>query len=362
MKTGIADLPLHGGKAPRWLFSRMTRLSREIIKAVVWNFGPDELIARLSDPFWFQAFGCILGFDWHSSGLTTTVCGAMKQGMRGIEKDLGIFFTGGKGSVSRQTPNEITLKSESVSINPSPLIYASRLSAKVDSAAVQDGYQLYQHMFIFTLKGKWSVIQQGMNEANKYARRYHWLGEKVDSFVVEPHSAICCDKKENDVLNMVSKESEDSRNLSTEISKLKPDKLYSEFYHINQPRFPSHHEVLMKDINSSHIKKIFLTTYEKQPEDFEKLLGIEGVGPKTVRALALLADLLYGKKPSYADPVRFSFAHGGKDGHPYPVNRKVYENTINFMEKALSSAKLGQNEKFNSLKKLEKMFGGGSFI
>lgn len=351
MKTGTADLPLHGGKAPRWLFSRMVRLSREITKAILWNWGSQEFLRKLSDPFWFQSFGCLLGFDWHSSGLTTTACGALKEGLKGIEKDLGIYVAGGKGRVSRGTPDEIRLKSP----QPEPLVYASRMSAKVDSAAVQDGYQLYQHTFVFTPEGKWAVIQQGMNEATRYARRYHWLGEKVEDFVVEPHSGICGEKKEKDVMNLVSKESARTREISAEISRLRPETVLKEVGRLQALKMPAYHEVLLKDISGRHLKKVFLSTYEKQPINFEKLLGIEGVGPKTIRALALLSELIYGAKPSFEDPVRYSFAHGGKDGFPFPVDRKVYENTITFMQNAVSSAKLGNSDKFEAMKRIERI-------
>ena len=210
MRTGIAHLPLHGGKAPSWLFQRMKRLGREIIIAIVSEYGPPEMPKRLSDPFWFQALGCVLGFDWHSSGVTTTTCRALKEGIKGLEKELGLFIAGGKGGTSRKTPSEIISAGDQLSCDPEKLVYASRMSAKVDSSAVQDGYQLYHHSFIFTKSGDWAVVQQGMNDTNKYARRYHWLGSKVTNFVVEPHQAICCDSKGN-TLNMVAVESEEAR-------------------------------------------------------------------------------------------------------------------------------------------------------
>jgi len=351
MKTGIANLPLHYGKAPFWLFQRMKRLAREITLVIIDEFGPEEMLRKLSDPFWFQAFGCILGFDWHSSGLTTTVCGALKEGTRGIEKDIGLFVTGGKGKFSRQTPHQIEEYGNALSLDPQPLVYASRMSAKVDSAAVQDGYQLYHHTFIFTALSNWTVIQQGMNETNRYARRYHWRSDTVQDFVCEPHQAVCCDQR-GETLNLVAEESEESRKASTIIACENPDRTASELKKIRELNLPRHHEVLINDINPERLKKILTKTYEKQPDNFEHLLGIEGVGPKTVRSLSLISELIYGAKPSFRDPARFSFAHGGKDGHPYPVDRKNYDLSIEILRKSIRSAKLGEREKIEALKRL----------
>jgi hypothetical protein len=351
MKTGIANLPLHYGKAPSWLFQRMKRLAREISLVIIDEFGPEEMLRKLSDPFWFQAFGCILGFDWHSSGLTTTVCGALKEGTRGIERDIGLFVAGGKGKFSRQTPHQIEEYGNALSLDPQPLVYASRMSAKVDSAAVQDGYQLYHHTFIFTSDGHWTVIQQGMNETNRYARRYHWLSDTVQDFVCEPHQAVCCDQR-GETLNLVAEESEESRKSSAIIACENPDRITSELRKIKELDLPRHHEVLINDINPERLKKILIKTHEKQPDNFEHLLGIEGVGPKTVRSLSLISELIYGAKPSFRDPARFSFAHGGKDGHPYPVDRKNYDLSIEILRKSIRSAKLGEREKIETLKRL----------
>jgi hypothetical protein len=313
MRTGIAEMPLHYGKAPRWLFEKMVKLSRAIIEVAVIEKGANEFLCRISDPFWFQAFGSVLGFDWHSSGITTTVCGAMKQGTKDISKELGIYFCGGKGRASRKTPVQIQKISERLSMNPIRLIYASKLSAKVDNTCVQDGYNLYHHMFIFTKDGNWSVIQQGMNPENHIARRYHWLSSNVKSYTCEPHTAICCEHKQA-CLNMVALESKSSRNIVTTIAKEHPD------------------QILNLDINPKYFHKILLKTYEQSPDNFEKLISIQGVGPKTIRALALVGELLYGETPSFRDPARYSFAHGGKDGYPFPVNKKTYNNSITFLE------------------------------
>jgi len=333
MRTGTAHLPLHYGKAPRWLFQRMKELARLVTIFIVSEMGTEAMLTKLSDPFWFQAFGCVLGFDWHSSGLTTTVCGALKEGVKGIEKDLGLFVAGGKGGASRKTPSEIESAGNFLGKDPSTLIYASKMSAKVDSSALQDGYQLYHHCFIFSKDSLWTVVQQGMNTSTRYARRYHWLGKDIKDFVCEPHSAVCCDKKGNP-LNMVAKESTKARLITTSIAREKPEIVISDLKKLQNLNLPAHHHVLLKDINPERLSKIFLTTYANQPENFEKLLGIKGVGPKTIRALSLISELVYGIAPSFNDPVRYSFTHGGKDGHPYPVDRKNYDLSISILKKS----------------------------
>lgn len=351
MKTGIAHLPLHGGKAPSWLFQRMKRLAREITIAMVSEYDTQEVLRKLSDPFWFQALGCVLGFDWHSSGVTTTTCGALKEGIKGLEKELGLFITGGKGATSRKTPSEILNAGDQLLCDPEKLIYASKMSAKVDNSAIQDGYQLYHHSFIFTRSGDWAVVQQGMNDVNKYARRYHWLGSKVGDFVVEPHSAICCDFRGN-ALNMTAVESEEARQTTVMLSQEKPDTLVSEIKRLQSLRLPLHHQVDVHDIQPDRLYKIFTKTYESIPKSFESLLGIEGVGPKTIRALTLISEIVYGKAPSFNDPVRYSFAHGGKDGHPYPVDKDVYDRSIDILRGALKQAKVGNSEKIDAFKRL----------
>jgi hypothetical protein len=349
-RTGTATLPLHYGKSPRWLFQRMAALSREMLYLMVREFGHEELLKRLSDPFWFQALGCVLGFDWHSSGLTTTVTGALKEGIKGMEKELGVFIAGGKGAASRKTPEQIENHAGKGGVDPAPLVYASRMSAKVDSAAVQDGYQLYHHVFFFTDEGRWAVIQQGMNPDDRTARRYHWLSEALCDFVVEPHSAVCCDRKGR-TLNMTARESEGVRDASAGIARSNPDKL------IHELKVPLRHDVRLSDIRPDRLRSVLLKTYERQPEDFEGLLGIRGVGPKTIRSLSLLSELLYGKPPSCRDPARFSFAHGGKDGTPYPVDRKTYDRTIEVMRKAVSASKVGNREKVEVVRRLNTYFG-----
>lgn len=330
----------------------MTKLAREISIAIVTEYGPQEMLRRLSDPFWFQALGCVLGFDWHSSGVTTTVCGALKEGTKDLQTDLGLFIAGGKGRTSRKTPSEIELVGPNLKTDAASLVYASRMAAKVDNTALQDGYQLYHHVFFFTRDGSWAVVQQGMNDINSYARRYHWLGEAVTNFVCEPHAAICSQGK-GDVLNFVATESEPARDTITQIvNEDKPDKLIEQLKKLQTLDLPQRHHLELQDIHPDRLAKIFVHTYEQQPENFERLLGLEGVGPKTLRALSLISELVYDVPVSLRDPARYSFAHGGKDGHPYPVDRKTYDNSIEMLHQALEKARLGDTDKIAALKRL----------
>lgn len=358
MRTGTANLPLHGGNAPAWLFKRMTSLSREIISLMAVEFGTAQVLAKLSDPYWFQSLGCVLGFDWHSSGVTTTACGAIKEGIKGLEGDLGLFVAGGKGRVSRRTPDEIRLHADkhSIGIDAEKLVYASKMSAKIDSSAVQDGYQLYHHVFIFDKTGAWTVIQQGMNDQNRYARRYHWLSTGVTDFVCEPHSAVCSDNRGQLVLNMVAGEAEDSRKTTALLASERPEKLAKEIVRMQELSLPKHHAVLVSDLNPSSVERILLKAYERKPSNFRELLEIQGVGAKSIRALAMIADLVYGAPASTRDPAKFSFAHGGKDGYPYPVDRTNYDRSIDVVKKAVEKAKIGETEKVDALRRLNKFY------
>ncbi len=363
MRTGTANLPLHPGKCPPWLFKRMKPMAGAITETIVLEHGQEEFLRRVSDPFWFQAFGCALGFDWHSSGLTTTVCGALKEG---VEKEAtGLVVCGGKGKTSMKTPQEIEKFGEELSLGTKSienLVYSSRMSAKVDNTAVQDGYQLYHHLFIFTERGKWGVIQQGLNTCNRYARRYHWISEHVDSFVNEPHNAICCDRKGKNVLDMVSRDSKENRKVSVDLVKDSPERFFSpnsleRFFKAGNPParkperldMPRNHFILnMGKRNLETLRK----AHEIQPRNYEELLSIRGMGPKTVRALALVSELVYGTKACWKDPVKFSFAHGGKDGIPYPVNRETYDRSIGILKQGIEEARIGRKEKLGAIKRL----------
>jgi hypothetical protein len=382
--TGFAHLPLHSGRAPAWLFTRMTRLARAVAVHIVADQGPEQLLRRLSDPFWFQAFGCVLGFDWHSSGVTTTVTGALKEGLAGVSHELGVYAQGGKGATSRKTPAEILARCELLSIDPEPLVYASRMAAKVDSAAVQDGYQLYHHAFFFTRAGHWCVVQQGMSDAARTARRYHWLSESLESFVNEPHEAICSDQRAA-TLNLVAAEHAPLREASVELATESPHRVLDVVARYAPPRstpvagrlpfddlltettgarnpaaddglprleLPAAHALHLRDLNPRHLESVLLSTYERAPRDFETLLGLPGVGPRTLRALALVSEVIYGTPASMRDPARFAFAHGGKDGTPFPVDRETYDRTIDVLHQAMARADVDRSEKLDALKRL----------
>ncbi|UCC49439.1 MAG: DUF763 domain-containing protein [Gemmatimonadota bacterium] len=352
-RTGTATLPLHSGRAPRWLFQRMTVLARSLTETIVIEHGPAAFQQRLTDPFWYQAFCWELGFDWHSSGVTTTVCGALKAGLAGTEADTSIYVAGGKGATSRRTPDELRARAARLGIDGARLVYASRMSAKVDSAAVQDGHQIYHHSFFFTPAGDWAVVQQGMHEAARSARRYHWLGERVSDFVCEPHMAICCERREQSVLNLVAAESAGARSAAAAVARERPERVQREVGKILTLELPARHHVdIRRDVNPRNLGRVLLTTYEAQPVHFEALLALKGVGAKTLRALALIAELAHGQPASYRDPARFSFAHGGKDGHPYPVDRESYDRSIEWLRDAVSRARVGHSERLHALRRL----------
>ena len=345
------DLPLHFGKAPSWLFERMKKLGSLIIEAIYYEFGEDEVLKRLGDPLWFQSFGCFLGFDWHSSGLTTVLLSALKEGLK--DKNLPIYFAGGKGKASLKTPQEIEYICDKESIEPFNFIKISKLTAKVDNVLLQDGYNLYHHTFIFTKSKKWCVVQQGMNERTGWARRYHWITK--EEIFIEPHNGIITSKK-GFTLNLTDKICKGTQDLIVEISKENPDKIVKEIKILQTKKLPKRHEILLEDINPCNLRRILLETYEKKPKDLEEFLLIKGTGPKTLRALSLLANLLYSSPISFNDPAKYSFAHGGKDGYPYRINIKDYDKTIEIFEKILKEAKLGKKENYEILKKLEEIF------
>jgi hypothetical protein len=337
----------------------MVSLSREVLRVIVEEFGPQEVLRRASDPYWFQAFGCVLGFDWHSSGLTTTTTGALKEAVKGREADLGIFIAGGKGGTSRKTPSEILAHGERhpLGISPGELVYASRISAKVDNTALQDGYQLYHHCFLFTRNGEWAVVQQGMNDTTGWARRYHWLSTGVTDFVCEPHAAVCTERRGQLVLNMVARESDDARRASALLAAEPPDKLARELRRARELDLPARHHIIAADIRPESFERTLARAYENPPAGFEALLATRGVGPKTIRALALIADLLYGAKASVRDPATFGFAHGGKDGIPYPVDRNTYDQSIDILRHAVDRAQLADRERLAAIRRLARYAG-----
>jgi uncharacterized protein len=364
MQRRTAHLPLHGGQAPPWLFRRMTRLAGSISQMIVMDTGPAELLRRLSDPLWFQAFGCVLGFDWHSSGLTTVTCGALRQAYLNIGPEMGIHVAGGKGGTSRQTPVQIENIAASIGLPDEArrLIYASKMAAKVDSAAVQDGYDLYHHSFFFDDQLHWCVVQQGMNEQSRYARRYHWLGEKVEDFVNEPHAAVAAQAPADKqlTLNFVARESAPARTATVDVTHIEPAKLLKEIPTSDEPDLflPAHHAVLPRDINRSHLEKIARVIEANPPQTFEQLLGMQGVGAATLRSLALLADLIYAKPVSRRDPATFSYAHGGKDGYPFPLDRPTYDRNISFLEQMVQKSRIEAVEKDNALRRLQRFVNG----
>jgi len=331
----------------------MAQLAPAIAEIIILEHGRSTFLQRLSDPYWFQAFGCVLGFDWHSSGVTTTVCGALKEGLAPRERELGIFVAGGKGKVSRRTPAELIAYGDRLGMDGARLAYNSRMAAKVDSAAVQDGFGIYHHSFFLTIEGEWSVVQQGMRGNDGTARRYHWLGSQVKDFVNEPHSAIASDAQGQPVLNMVASESSHARSASTEFARQEPRVIDREIARVITMALPSRHWVDIKqDVNPAHLRKVLVSTYEASPQNFEQVLAVPGVGPKAVRALALVADVVYGSPASMRDPARFSFAHGGKDGHPYPVNRAVYDHSVDWLRDAVNKARIGHSDRLKALKRL----------
>jgi hypothetical protein len=361
MKTGTANLPLHTGRCPKWLFKRMVRLSGAITEVIISEYSQDEFLKRLSDPFWFQSFGCVLGFDFHSSGLTTTVTGALKESIN--PEELGVAVLGGKGKASRKTPSQIAEIGDIFSLSTRSienLKYSSRMSAKIDNSVLQDGYRLYHHCFIVTEGCRWAVIQQGLNAENQYARRYHWLSEDVNSFVSEPHKAICCDTT-GKPLNMVAEEAEGCRKGSVDVVNENPESMLKLLNKKQSILTDFQNNVKKLEMRSSHLIpdmgkrdiETLIKAHEIEPKNYEELVGIKGVGPKTVRALALLSEVVYGESPSWREPARFSFAHGGKDGTPYPVDRDNYDKSIEILKTAVEHAKIGNREKMNALRNLK---------
>ncbi len=350
-RSGYADLPLHGGHVPLWLAERMGKLGLAIIEAICVEYGKAEVLKRLSDPFWFQSLGCVMGMDWHSSGITTSVMGALKRSINPRAKELGIFICGGKGKASRQTPNELLRVGDRTGLDGDFLVRCSKLSAKVDNTAVQDGFQLYLHNFIVTDAGDWAVVQQGMSPNNGLARRYHWHSSSLSSFVQEPHTAIC-GTNQGQILNMVAKEAAPTRDSILAMKHETPVNLMSE---VQKLVMPAHHDVKISDVNLKRLGAVLWLAHEKQPKDFEELLLLEGLGPRTLQSLTLVSEVIYGTPSRFKDPARFSFAHGGKDGHPFPVPLNVYDETISTLKVAIDKAKIGNTDRQQAIKSLSEL-------
>src|SRR5262245_11846217 len=362
-RTGSAELPLHGGHVPPWLASRMASLGAVICQAIVYHYGRDEFLRRLSHPFWFQSFGAVMGMDWHSSGITTSVIGALKRGLAPLQQELGIFVCGGRGKHSRRTPEELAVLGDRLGIDAQALIRASRLVAKVDSAAVQDGFELYLHGFFVTGEGQWTVVQQGMNGAKRQARRYHWHSGAVASFVAEPHSAID-GPTQGEIVNLTDRRAARSREAQLELlGTLGPDAVVRELarftgqpsHQLQLPHLimPVHHDVRPGDVFIRRLHGTLAAAADRGPIDFSELLLTPGVGARTVRSLAMVAEVVHGAAYRFQDPARFSLAHGGKDRHPYAVPLKVYDETIRVLKSAVRKARLGHTEEVQALKRLD---------
>jgi hypothetical protein len=346
--SGSADLPLHNGYVPDWLAQRMARLGLAVTEALLVEFGKAEVLRRLSDPFWFQSLGAVMGMDWHSSGITTSVMGALKRAVNPHSRELGLYFCGGKGIASRQTPSEIVKVCESTGLDAAELVRCSKLSAKVDNTVVQDGFQLYLHCFVLCDTGQWTVIQQGMSPGNSTARRYHWHSAGLSSFVDEPHTAIC-GVNQGDILNLADRQADPARAGVLALTREKPELMMRD---IQQLVLPAHHDVRAEDVDLKRLGAILWLAHDRRPADFEELVLLEGVGPRTLQSLALVSEVLYGAPARFRDPARFSFAHGGKDGHPFPVPEKVYDETIGVLQTAVQKAKLGQGDKLQAIRQL----------
>jgi hypothetical protein len=403
-RTGSADLPLHGGKVPAWLSTRMASLGRVVVEAVVQHYGRDELLRRLAHPFWFQSFGAVMGMDWHSSGITTSVVGALKRGLAPIQRELGLYVCGGRGRHSRKTPSELEEIGEQTGLDAAALSRASRLVAKVDSAAVQDGFDLYLHSFIVTNEGRWCVVQQGMNEARRAARRYHWLSENLESYLDSPHSAIE-GPNQGMIINLADARAEQNRRAGLELLADGPQRAISVLRRLrdrthppamgntalslfpeldpqlpeeepllnqDEPlphlQVPAHHDVRASDVVLRRLHGVLAAAAERGPKDFTELLLTPGVGARTVASLALVAEVIHGTPSRFSDPARFSLAHGGKDGHPFPVPLRVYDETIRVLKSAVDRAKLGNADRLHAIqcldtesRKLERRASGPSF-
>ncbi len=349
-KSGFADLPLHNGRVPKWLATRMSKLGGAIVEAIILEYGRGEVIKRLSDPAWFQSLGCVLGMDWHSSGITTSVMGALKTAINPVSRELGIYICGGRGRHSRKTPHELLEIADKTGLNGKELVRSSRLSAKVDNTAVQDGFQIYLHSFVLSEDGDWAVVQQGMDGNSGYARRYHWFSGELSSYVNEPHTFIY-GRNRGEILNLTHHAARMAREKIVSIGKENPGKMIAE---IRKMRLPAHHDVRQKDVDLKRLGSVLAISHELPTDKFEDLLLVQGLGPRTLQSLSLVSEVIYGTPSRFGDPARFSFAHGGKDGHPFPVPTKVYDESISVLKKGVEKARVGHTDKLKALKALSK--------
>jgi len=349
-RSGIADLPLHGGRVPEWLATRMTRLGTAISESIIASYGTAELLSRLSDPFWFQALGCVMGMDWHSSGITTSVMGALKRGLNPRARELGIYICGGRGRHSRRTPDELRAVAGSAGLNGDDLVRTSRLTARVDNNAIADGFQIYLHTFILSANGDWTVVQQGLNDQSGLARRYHWHSAAVRDFTCQPHTGIV-GENQGAIMNLVDAEAKPAQDALLTMVRDSPDRTLTEFRKLIAPR---HHDVRAEDVDQKRLGAVLALAYEREFRDFASLLLMERVGPRTLQSLALIAEVVHGAPTRFSDPARFSFAHGGKDGHPFPVPLKTYDESVAILRNALDRARLGDSDKLDGFTRLDR--------
>ena len=348
-RSGTADLPLHGGRVPPWLAERMTQLGTAIAEHIIHSYGTSEFLARLSDPFWFQALGCVMGMDWHSSGITTSVMGALKRGLNPRFSELGLAICGGRGRHSVRTPDELREFGGRTGLDGNELARTSRLTARVDNNAIADGFQLYLHSFVIHKSGEWAVVQQGMNPASRLARRYHWHSTSVRDFVSDPHTAIV-GTPQGRILNLVDARADQAQRA---LLKIAGEPVETALQEARKLVLPRHHDVRAGDVDLKRLGAVLAVAHEKELRDFASLLLVEGLGPRTLQSLALIADVVHGAPSRFNDPARFSFAHGGKDGHPFPVPQKTYDESLGVLRRALDGARLGQTEKIEGFRRLD---------
>ena len=349
-RSGVADLPLHGGRVPPWLATRMVTLGTAISESVLYHYGRSALLSRLSDPFWFQALGSVMGMDWHSSGITTSVMGALKKGLNPKSHELGIYICGGRGRQSRNTPDELRGIAQRTSLDGDALVRTSRLTARIDNNAVADGFQIYLHSFVLSADGEWAIVQQGMNEASHLARRYHWHSVNVRDFTADPHTAIVGDHT-GTIMNLVDGQARPAQAALLTIARDDPARTLAE---VRRLQMPEHHDVRADDVNEKRLGAVLALAHERDLHDFASLLLLEQLGPRTLQSLAFIAEVVHGTPTRFEDPARFAFAHGGKDGHPFPVPLRVYDESISVLRRALDSAKLGHSEKLSGMSRLDK--------